>query len=128
MIARHSLVWSGPFEYTFDARGYTCGLGMRARSEHRQRVGGASVRVKRCRGVGAGVQQPGGDLGSVGGDDLATDLDPVGGRVMQERGAVAIHRPASDQIGVVHQETSQFLHPAEYDRVYLVLQPASSIV
>jgi hypothetical protein len=47
---------------------------------------------------------------------------------MQERGAVAIHRPASDQIGVVHQETSQFLHPAEYDRVYLVLQPASSIV
>ena len=34
----------------------------------------------------------------VRGDDLTTDLDTVGGRVVQQRGSMAVGRPARDQI------------------------------
>ena len=84
---------------------------MGARSEHRQRVRGPAVCVDRRGGIRAGVQEQGRDLGGVGGNNLATDLDPVCGRVVQERGAVAIGRSAADQIRRIRQEAIE-LFPA----------------
>ena len=66
-------------ERPLDARGHTGGARMSAGPEHRQHVGSPAVRIERCRRVCAGIQEPDGDLGGVGGDDLASNLHTVGG-------------------------------------------------
>jgi hypothetical protein len=53
----------------------------------------------------------------VGGNDLATDLNPVGGGVVQQRGAVAVGRSTTDEIRGVRQEAIQLLDLAEHDRI-----------
>jgi hypothetical protein len=86
--------------------------------EHRQRVGPLAVGAERCRRVRARIQQPGGDLRGVGRDDLPTNLDPVSGRVVQERGVVAVGRPTLDQIRGIGQEAIQLLDPTEHDGIH----------
>ena len=82
----------------------TCYAGiawMRARREHLQHVEVPSIRVKLRGTVRASIQEHGDDLRGISRNHLATDLDAVGSRVVQQGGAVTVGRPASRQIWVV---------------------------
>jgi hypothetical protein len=59
---------------------------MRTGLEHLQHVEVPSIRVKLGRAVRARIQQGGDDLRGIGGNDLATDLDAIGSRVVQQGG------------------------------------------